>query len=102
MDIIFDDKSGQINILRKKIVNKIKSLNNKIKKLPDDRVLNEFHKYFSKNVNRIRLKLYNSINNITDIDKIYYSISKDILDDLVGNEIAMQKNKFIYSNAKRP
>ena len=46
--LIFDDKSGQINILRKKIVNKIKSLNNKIKKLPDDRVLNEFHKYFSK------------------------------------------------------
>ena len=90
--LIFDDKSGQINILRKKIVNKIKNLNNKIKKLPDDRVLNEFHKYFSKkNVNRIRLKLYNSINNITDIDKIYYSISKDILDNLVGNEIAMQK-----------
>ena len=55
-------------------------------------MLNEFHKYFSKkNVNGVRLKLYNSINNITDIDKIYYSICKDMLDNLVGNEIAMQK-----------
>ena len=57
---------------------------------------------FQKNVNGVRLKLYNSINNITDIDKIYYSICKDMLDNLVGNEIAMQKNKFIYPNAKRP
>ena len=89
---IFDDKTGLVNDLRKKIVKKIKSINKKMQKLSDDEVLNQFHKYFSKKeVNGIRLNLYNSINKFSDIDKIYYSISKEVLDNLVGNEIAMQK-----------
>ena len=56
------------------------------------RRLNNFHKYFSrKNVNGVRLNLYNSINKIKNIDNIYYSTCKDVLDNLVGNEVAMQK-----------
>ncbi len=90
--LIFDDKTGLVNNLRKKIVEKIKKINVKLKHLSDEKVLNEFHKYFTKkNVNNARLKLYNSINKIKNIDDIYYSISKEILDCLVGNEIAMQK-----------
>ena len=90
--IIFDDTTGLVKNLRKIIIDEIKKSNKKLKKLEDGKVLNHFHKYFSKkNVNAIRFKIYNSINKVKDIDNIYYSISKNILDNLIGNEVAMQK-----------
>ena len=90
--IIFDDTTGLVKDLRKIIVNEIKKSNKKLKKLEDKKILNHFHKYVSKkSVNAIRFKIYNSINKVKDIDNIYYSISKNVLDNLIGNEVAMQK-----------
>ena len=90
--IIIKDSTKLVKNLRSKIVNKIKKINPKLKNLSEDKLLNNFHKFFlRKNVNDIRLNLYNSINKIKDIDKIYYSTCKEILDDLIGNEVAMQK-----------
>ena len=54
--------------------------------------MNNFHKYFSKkNINEIRFKLYKQINLIKDFDNLYYEAGKNTLNELVGNEIAMQK-----------
>lgn len=90
--IIFDDTTGLVKDLRKIIVNQIKKSNKKLKKIEDEKILNHFHKYVSKkSVNAIRFKIYNSINKVKDIDNIYYSISKNVLDNLIGNEVAMQK-----------
>jgi sporadic carbohydrate cluster 2OG-Fe(II) oxygenase len=90
--IIVNDTTGLVKFLRSEIVNEIKKINLKLKNFTEEQVLNNFHKYFSKkNVNGVRLNLYNSINKIQNIDKIYYSICKETLDNLVGNEVAMQK-----------
>jgi hypothetical protein len=90
--IIVNDTTGLVKSLRLEIVNQIKKINSRLKYFSEEQVLNNFHKYFKKkNVNGVRLNLYNSINKIKNIDNIYYSICKETLDHLVGNEIAMQK-----------
>jgi len=90
--IIINDNTGLVKFLRLEIVNEIKKNNSKLKYFSEEQILNNFHKYFSrKNVNGVRLNLYNSINKIKNIDNIYYSTCKDVLDNLVGNEVAMQK-----------
>jgi len=90
--IIFDDNTGLVKNLRKIIVDEIKKSFTKLKNLEDVKILNHFHKYVSKkSVNAIRLKIYNSINKVKEIDNIYYSIAKNVLDDLIGNEVAIQK-----------
>ena len=90
--IIINDNTGLVKFLRLQIVNEIKKNNSKLKYFSEELLLNNFHKYFSrKNVNGVRLNLYNSINKIKNIDNIYYSTCKEVLDNLVGNEVAMQK-----------
>ena len=83
--IIINDNTGLVKFLRLEIVNEIKKNNSKLKYFSEEQILNNFHKYF------LRINLYNSINKIKNIDNIYYSTCKDVLDNLVGNEVAMQK-----------
>ena len=53
--------------------------------------LNNAHKHIAKsNLNKFRVKIINKINNKKDFEKIYYDISKSILHEIVGNELAMQ------------
>jgi len=50
-----------------------------------------FHKFFSKNeLNSVRLNIIKKINNNTKFDKEYFNASKEILEFLVSNELAMQ------------
>ena len=85
-----------LNKIRKIIFNKIKN-NKKIKNKSDNdsnitNILNNFHKYINlKELNSLRFNIYKQIN-ISDVfSKIYYEIAKDYLDELVGNELSMQK-----------
>jgi len=55
-------------------------------------VFNNFHKFVSaKDINKLRFEIYNKINSKKEFSEIYYEIFKDYLDDLVGNELSMQK-----------
>ncbi len=73
----------------------IKSLKNRAKlntlHFPDDEILNNIHKKIkTKNLNSLRLKIINDVNNEKNLRKNYYKLSKKYLDILVGNELAMQ------------
>ena len=49
------------------------------------------HKFINlKNLNEIRLKIINKINNDDKFSECYYNVSKEMLDMIVGNELAMQ------------
>ena len=82
--------------IRKNIFNNIKN-NKKIKNKSDDeknitKIFNNFHHYVSlKKLNSLRFNIYKNINAGSIISETYYKIAKDYLDDLVGNELAMQK-----------
>ena len=54
-------------------------------------ILNNIHNYLNiDNLNNFRLNLINKMSNYKDLRKNYYFIAKDILDKIVGNELAMQ------------
>ena len=79
------------NIVKnKKIKNKSTDQNNISK------VFNNFHNYLSfGDLNAQRFNIYKKINSGNQFREIYYNLSKEYLDDLVGNELSMQK-KSIY------
>ena len=90
--VIVKDQTKSIQKIRSKIVSIIKKDYKKLKNLNEDQIINNFHKYFSKkNINEIRFKIYNKINLIKNFDKLYYEAGKSSLNELIGNEIAMQK-----------
>ena len=73
-----------INYIKKEI--KIKN------RLGMSYILNNFHKLSDKRkLNKIRMDILKKINNSKIIKKLYYEVSKDILDIIVGNELVMQK-----------
>lgn len=54
-------------------------------------ILNNIHKKIkNKNLNEFRLKIFNNINNNEKFKISYYNLSKEFLDQIVGNELAMQ------------
>ena len=54
-------------------------------------ILNNFHNYLPiKELNNFRLNLINKMNSFKELRKYYYLIAKDILHQIVGNELAMQ------------
>tara|TARA_B100001057_G_C22748586_1_gene910796 strand:- start:419 stop:1219 length:801 start_codon:yes stop_codon:yes gene_type:complete len=70
----------------KKIKKKIKSFKN------DTDFFNNFHKFVNKReLNSLRFNIYNKINNKILFSETFYEIAKNYLDELVGNELAMQK-----------
>jgi len=74
--------------IKKKLI-KILGLNISIKKLN----LNKLQLYISeKNLNKTRLNLINSINDDKKFRKNYFLIAKNMLENIVGNELAMQNN----------
>ena len=75
------------NIVKnKKIKNKSTDQNNISK------VFNNFHNYLSfGDLNAQRFNIYKKINSGNQFREIYYNLSKEYLDDLVGNELSMQK-----------
>ena len=85
-----------LNKIRKIIFNNIRN-NKKIKNKSDNeenitKIFNNFHNYISlKELNSLRFNIYKKINVGNVFSEIYYKLAKDYLDDLVGNELAMQK-----------
>ena len=63
---------------------------------------NNFHKLVNKKkLNEVRFSVYHMINKNRDTCNLYYELAKPYLDEIIGNELAMQKkNKFIYSNSQ--
>ena len=85
-----------LNKIRKIIFNNIKQ-NTKIRNEDDTEknittIFNNFHKFISlKKLNSLRFNIYKNINVGNTFSEIYYEIAKEYLDELVGNELAMQK-----------
>lgn len=96
------DKNGFIvkNIKDENSLNKIRnifinSINKNLKKSQefknDDELLNFIHKKIKPyNLNNFRMKIISDINKNRDLRKLYYQISRDYLDILLGNELSMQ------------
>tara|TARA_Y100001958_G_C21170467_1_gene502366 strand:- start:539 stop:1321 length:783 start_codon:yes stop_codon:yes gene_type:complete len=76
------------NLIKKKII-KILKLKISIKKLN----LNRLHLFLGeKNLNRTRLELINTINRDKNFKKSYFLIAEKMLENIIGNELAMQNN----------
>ena len=56
-----------------------------------ENILNNIHKYVEvSKLNNFRVNLINKINSINNFRENYYKIAKNLIDNVVGNEIAMQ------------
>ena len=94
--VIVPGNKELLNKIRKIIFSNIKN-NKKIKNKNDNeenitKIFNNFHHYVSlKELNSLRFNIYKKINIGSVFSEIYYAIAKEYLDDLVGNELSMQK-----------
>ena len=90
--IIADIKDKKlIHEIRKLFSNFIKKKIQINKKISDHDLLNNFHKKIKpKDLNNFRLKIINDVNKIKTLRKNYYDLSKEYLNILLGNELAMQ------------
>ena len=79
--------------IRKLIIDKLKKEITFKNKLNEDDLLNNIHKNLKlKDLNNTRLKLINEVTSTKKFKKLFYNISKEYLDILLGNELAMQKS----------
>ena len=63
----------------------------KIKNNNTESILNNIHKYVEvSKLNSFRVNLINQINSKSNFRENYYKIAKNLIDNVVGNEIAMQ------------
>jgi sporadic carbohydrate cluster 2OG-Fe(II) oxygenase len=77
-----------------KVIYKDFSKDIKALRLPDEdgAVLNNFHKFIAADkLNSFRLKVYDYVNSLPETREIYYSLCKNYLDIIVGNELAIQQ-----------
>ena len=80
----------------KKLLDKMKeffllNIKKKLKKKIDRDFLNNIHKYVKvSDLNNFRLQMINSINSSKIFRKNFYLISSNLLENIVGNELAMQ------------
>ena len=73
-----------------KNINKIKNKKNSSENI--NQIFNNFHDYVKpKEINNLRFSLYKKINTQKSFSENYYNIAKKYLDELVGNELSMQK-----------
>lgn len=83
---------SELEKMRKILVSYIKKKIPINKTLNDDELLNYIHKYLKPNkLNIVRKNLIEVINDNDEFRRSYYQISKDYLDVLLGNELAMQR-----------
>jgi len=79
--------------IRKLISDKLKKEIHIKNKLHESDLLNNAHQNLNiKNLNKIRLKIINEVTSTQKFKKLFYDISKEYLDILLGNELAMQKS----------
>lgn len=88
-DIEDTDSLEKIRKIFVKSIKKNIKINKKSK--TDEELLNFIHKDVnSSELNNLRLKIINEVNQNKDLRKLYYKVAKKYLDILVGNELAMQ------------
>lgn len=78
--------------IRKIFLNSIKKNLKSFPKYKTERnIFNLIHQNISKDkLNSFRLKIINDINKSKDLRRLYYSISRPLLDVILGNELSMQ------------
>jgi len=80
-----------IEKIKKKFINLIKKSPNFKKVSNDEDLFNNTHKYLNvKNLNNFRLNIFNRLSKDKEFKTLIYKLSKEFLDILVGNELAMQ------------
>lgn len=73
-----------------KIIRKFLKIKNNYK---DDFIFNNIHNLLgNKNLNELRLKIYNELNSKKWFNKTYFSLASNAIKLLVGTELAMQNN----------
>ena len=84
------DKVIELNYLTNFIKRNIANFLNIKKK--DNLNLNSLHKYVGKDLNKLRLFLIGKLNKDTKFKNYLFEIAKREIFEIVGNELAMQKN----------
>lgn len=87
------DKTDDLRKISKKLFEYSKEiLGSNINDSDDLFFFNEFHNSLAtKDLNNFRVTLINKINSSDEIKKLLYNITKCLLNELVGNELAVQK-----------
>ncbi len=84
---------GKIREIIFKIIVKNKKIRNKsLDQKNITKVFNNFHNYLNlSKLNSQRFDIYKKINSTNYFSEIYYQIAKEFLDEIIGNELSMQK-----------
>lgn len=81
-----------LDVMRDKIISLVVKLLNIPTHITSEDVLNNVDKYLEKNqLNQLRLKVIEDLNQCEWFRPAYYTLAKGALEYLVGNELAMQK-----------
>ena len=79
---LFREFNNQFNHIVKKL----------FKKKTDDFTLEKIHKIVNfKKINDFRIKIFHELNKVDDILPLFYFFAKQVIDEIIGNEIVMQK-----------
>ena len=85
-------KLDEVSTKIRKFITQNKLIKTKINHLTNQDLFNNIHKFINKkNLNYIRLKIIKDLNKDDEIKKVIYKMSKEYLDTIVGNELAIQK-----------
>ena len=80
-----------LNWIRSNFCKIVKKNLPQIKESKEKNILNNIHKHIKiSELNNFRLDIINKINALNNFRANYYKIAKSLIDDVVGNEIAMQ------------
>jgi sporadic carbohydrate cluster 2OG-Fe(II) oxygenase len=87
--IIFNiDQKNKLSLIKKKIILELK----KVLKIKKSITLEKIHQYIDiKDLNNLRLKIYTNLNKDKNFLENYYSLGKEYLNVICGNELVMQR-----------
>ena len=90
--IIKDIKNlNSLTFIRNLFINEIFKILPSLKKKNPENILNNIHKFVTvKKLNEFRLKIFSNINKNKNFKNHYYNLSKEFLDEIVGNELVIQ------------
>ncbi len=92
---VFNIKNkSNLNIIKNRVIKLSKAWLKKksIKVKNISLFLDNLHNYINpRDLNEFRMHIYNEINNSKDFQKLYYTLGKDYIDILCGNELVMQR-----------
>ena len=79
------------NLIQDLVFNSIKKHLKLKKKISKKNLFNNLHKYInSKDVNNLRVRIYNELNNKKNLINLYFSLAEKGIETIVGSELASQ------------